>query len=229
MAEAKPTSMNQATWDYLLKFTLAHEALIPHMYNNRAAEDQKQDVTCGIGFLLVSPEAAVSGYKDMFFDPATTIAATDDQIKADWKTASEILRKGVSVAEYAQKCKLRMHTDKVTDKMAQILKAKLASTLAAHTEISSRFAEFPAQAQVACASLFYGYALSKMPNFKGCLAIGDFCGAAGESKLNGASARKNNAHKILLENACRIVEGELDFDTLPTKFDPPEIIQLPGE
>jgi hypothetical protein len=228
MAVAKPVGMNQDAWDYLLRFTKDHEHPVLHMYNNRKSEADKQDVTCGIGFQLPSPEAAVSRYKDLFFDPATDQPASDEQIKADWTAASKILRTQLAVSEYATACKLRMRVDKVFDKMGELLKGALATTLTTHPTVGGRFWEFPDQAQVACISLFYGYALAKMPLFKGCLEIGDFCGASGQSSLSGASSLKNNAHKILLQNACTIVECELEFDILPLKTNPPDIVPAPG-
>ena len=43
MATQKPDYMTQQAWDYLLQFTVAHEAMVLHMYNNRASETAKQD------------------------------------------------------------------------------------------------------------------------------------------------------------------------------------------
>ena len=34
MATQKPDYMTQAAWDYLLQFTIAHEALVLHMYKS---------------------------------------------------------------------------------------------------------------------------------------------------------------------------------------------------
>ena len=58
MATPKPDSMTQLAWDYLLRFTIAHEAMVLHMYNNRASETANQDVTCGIGVLLANRDTA---------------------------------------------------------------------------------------------------------------------------------------------------------------------------
>ena len=79
MATQKPDYMTQAAWDYLLQFTVAHEAMVLHMYNNRASETAKQDVTCGIGILLISRDTATApDYKFMFYDPATKRQPTDE-------------------------------------------------------------------------------------------------------------------------------------------------------
>lgn len=51
-ANCEPDCMTQLAWDYLLRFTIAHEAMFSHMYNNRASETANQDVTCGIGVLF---------------------------------------------------------------------------------------------------------------------------------------------------------------------------------
>jgi hypothetical protein len=50
-----------------------------HMYNNRASETAKQDVTCGIGILLINRDTAIGpDYKFMFYDPATNRQPTDE-------------------------------------------------------------------------------------------------------------------------------------------------------
>jgi hypothetical protein len=85
MATQKPDYMTQQAWDYLLQFTVAHEAMVLHMYNNRASETAKQDVTCGIGILLINRDTATGpDYKFMFYDPATKRQPTDEQLRADW-------------------------------------------------------------------------------------------------------------------------------------------------
>ena len=82
MATPKPDYMSQQAWDYLLKFTVAHEGKVLHMYNNRTSETAKQDVTCGIGILLIDRDTATGpDYKYMFFDPATKLGASDDQLR----------------------------------------------------------------------------------------------------------------------------------------------------
>ena len=94
MATQKPDYMTQQAWDYLLQFTVAHEAMVLHMYNNRASEAAKQDVTCGIGFLLINRDTATGpDYKLMFYDPATNRPPTAEQLRADWDEAAKLLRR----------------------------------------------------------------------------------------------------------------------------------------
>ena len=214
--------MTQAAWDYLLQFTVAHEAMVLHMYNNRTSETAKQDVTRGIGILLMSRDTATApDYKFMFYDPATKGQPTDEQLRADWDAASKLLRRYYPNANlentpagdgYADVCKMRMHRDAVIDKMAAVLKVKLKS------------------AQVACASYFYGWSLAKAPNFRQALLNLDFTRAAKESNLAGAAAAKNKGHERLFLNAASIWdavangwEGDL-FQVLPQKVSPPEIM-----
>jgi hypothetical protein len=239
MATQKPDYMTQQAWDYLLQFTVAHEAMVLHMYNNRASETAKQDVTCGIGILLINRETATGpDYKFMFYDPATKRQPTDEQLRADWDAASKLLRRYYPNANlentsagdgYADVCKMRMHPEAVIDKMASVLKAKLKSELENWLPLET-FISMPSQAQVACVSYFYGWSLAKAPNFRQALLNLDFTRAAKESKLAGAAAAKNKGHERLFLNAASIWdavgngwEGDL-FQVLPQKVTPPEIM-----
>src|SRR5258708_34098600 len=108
--------------------------MVLHMYNNRASETAKQDVTCGIGILLINRETATGpDYKLMFYDPATKRQPTDEQLRADWDAASKLLRRYYPNANlentsagdgYAAVCKMRLHREAVIDKMESVLKAK---------------------------------------------------------------------------------------------------------
>jgi hypothetical protein len=65
------------------------------MYNNRTASQTKQDVTCGIGFLIDPGSAATQGWlKAMFYDPATRLTLADEQRLADWDAAAALRRTG---------------------------------------------------------------------------------------------------------------------------------------
>jgi len=230
MATQKPDYMTQRAWDYLLQFTVAHEAMVLHMYNNRASETAKQDVTCGIGILLINRDTATR--------PATKLQPTDEQLRADWDAASKLLRRYYPNANlentsagdgYADVCKMRMHPEAVIDKMASVLKAKLKSELKNWLPLET-FISMPSQAQVACVSYFYGWSLAKAPNFRQALLDLDFTRAAKESKLAGAAAAKNKGHERLFLNAASIWdavangwEGDL-FQVLPQKVTPPEIM-----
>jgi hypothetical protein len=239
MPTPKPDGMTQLAWDYLLRFTIAHEAMVLHMYNNRASETSNQDVTCGIGVLLANRDTATKpDYKPMFFDPATKLQPTDEQLRADWDAASKLLRRyspdpnleNTSAGDgYADVCKMRMDRDAVIDKMASVLKMKLKWELATWLP-QETFTSMPSQAQVACVSYFYGWSLAKAPNLRKALLDLDFTRAAKESRLSGAAELKNKGHERLFLNAASIKdavahgrEAEL-FQVLPQAVNPPEIV-----
>jgi hypothetical protein len=231
MAVIKPDQMEQKTWDYLLKLTKRHEWPVLHMYNNKASPDAAQDVTCGIGFANMPTKEASLQYIDMFYDKDTDLPATREQMMADWVTASQILRtfgKSNNLEStpqgdgYADQCQLRMRPEKVYDKMAEILKARLNKSL----QVSNlwNFSNYPATAQVACASFWYGFLAQCAPNMCRALAVFDFDEAGKQSYLKGISTRKLLAHRALFWNAARLNEQNLDFGWLPFQVDPPEIL-----
>src|SRR5258708_25590471 len=145
----KPAPMKQETWAYLLKFTDNHEGTVLHMYNTRTASSGRQDVTCGVGFLLPSREESVK-FQDLFFDKDTQQRATADQMMADWDTAAGIARLGwphsnlESTADgkgYADQCQLRMYPDKVTAKRNEIIGNKINQALK-EVPLLSQFYDF---------------------------------------------------------------------------------------
>jgi hypothetical protein len=244
MAIPKPDYMTQQAWDYLVRFTAFHEAKVLHMYNNRASEAAKQDVTCGIGLLLINRDTATGpDYKYMFFDPATTHPATDEQLRADWDAASTLLRRYWPNANlestpagdgYADVCKMRMYEQPVIDKAALVLKSKLKSELDSRLPPET-FKSMPSQAQIACVSYFYGRSLLVSPNLKQALNDLDFNRAAKESNLVGAAARKNKAHERLFSNAASIKDAvangwERDlYQVIPQNVDPPEFMMYSAQ
>ena len=84
------------------------------------SETANQDVTCGIGVLSANSDAATEpDYKPMFFDPATKLQPTDEQLRADWDAASKLLRRyspdpnleNTGARDgYADVCKMRMES-----------------------------------------------------------------------------------------------------------------------
>jgi len=240
MSTPKPDYMTQQAWDYLLRFTTTHEAMVLHMYNNRASEAAKQDVTCGIGLLLIDRDTATGpDYKSMFFDPATKLQATDEQLRADWDAASNLLRRYYPDANlestaagdgYADVCKMRMDRQAVIDKTASVLKSKLRSELD-HWLPLETFISMPSQAQIACVSYFYGWSLAKAPIFRQALIDLDFNRAAQASNLAGASPAKNKAHERLFLNAASISDavangwdGDNLYEVIPQNVNPPELM-----
>jgi hypothetical protein len=241
MSTPKPDYMTQQAWDYLLRFTVTHEGMVLHMYNNRTSEAAKQDVTCGIGILLIDRDAATgSDYKPMFFDPATQLPATEDQLRDDWDAALNLLRRYWPNANlestaagdgYADVCKMRMYPQAVMDKAASVLKSKLKWELD-HWLPLEAFISMPSQAQIACVSYFYGWSLAKAPLFRQALIDLNFDRAAKASNLSGASPAKNKAHERLFLNAASISDAvgngwqgdENLYEVIPQNVNPPEFM-----
>jgi hypothetical protein len=88
------------------------------------------------------------------------------------------------------------------------------------------FATMPAQAQVMLMSWNYGMRLRNAPRMCRYINEGLLVLAAAECQVPGWNERKNNAHKILLENAATIDSGGRDRNKLPPvagPFKPPPI------
>jgi hypothetical protein len=216
---SKPEGMRQSAWDYLLAFTVRHEGAVLHMYNNRATETAKQDVTCGIGVLLESRDVAARGdVMSMFYDPATGGAPTSDQMRADWDAASKLLRTSKNLAEYGVVCHMRMNPQRVNDRMATILRDQKLPALLRIKEYAG-FKDMPGAAQAFCLSFAYGRIPFDFPKMNACVGAGDWKGASGQCRLRGGSEAKNRAHANLLLFAQRVVDSSLNFDTMPAGLD----------
>ena len=192
MATEKPDYMTQPAWDYLLQFTVAHEERRCTCTTIAPPGPRSRMLPAASEFLLISRGTATGpDYKFMFYDPATKVQPTDELLRADWDAASKLLRRYYPNANlentpagdgYADVCKMRMHREAVIDKMAAVLKVKLKSELENWLPLET-FISMPSQAQVACASYFYGWSLAKAPNFRQALLNLDFTRAAKESNL----------------------------------------------
>lgn len=234
----KPAGMTQATWDYLLKFTIHHEAVVVHMYHNYPKGSKFPDVSCGIGFLLqgqtkvsdpstqTPTDATVNTWLSYFTKKDGTPATKDDFIK-DWEECYKISRAGnvanKEIKEFADKMNLRMtDIEKIKSKMAEILVSKLNIAISGAALKGVDFYNLPATAQVGVASLAYGYSPSRMPNFCDAIKKKDFLRAASESKLSNMSSIKNEDHRLLFSDAAYVVEQRADdpaaFTHLPTKL-----------
>jgi hypothetical protein len=229
----KPVGMRQSAWDYLLKFTETHEGPIRHLYN---AKTDEADVTLGIGISLPSETSAMaSGIVALCFDPATGVPATAEQMKTDWLTASTMLIPGNQrsfnsatgeLSPFAQRCLMRMTLEKVRSSVQAKLVANFTGGKAAHRDHYPDFETYPAEAQVAIVSFNYGIpAINTFPLLSIAISNGDWNSAARQCWINKASSRKNRAHQILFTNAARVVEQNLDFDSIAdaSKVDPPVI------
>jgi phosphatidylserine/phosphatidylglycerophosphate/cardiolipin synthase-like enzyme/V8-like Glu-specific endopeptidase len=212
-----PSNMRPAAWAYLLPFTRQHEGAVFNMYNNRPASSTKQDVTCGIGFLL-DPRSVVTQawVKEMFFNPATHQTPTDEQMLADWDAAANLARTGNNLGQYRLVCKMQMYPDRVYNRMALILRdQKLPALLRSFPDDFRDFPNFPAAAQVFSVSFAYGRLPFDFPKMRASIREGRWADASQQCRLQGASAAKNKAHAELLLLAQQVVDQHLDPDTLP--------------
>lgn len=212
----KPDLMRDSAWRYVLAFTKRHEAAVPHMYNNRQTEEGKQDVTCGIGVLLLSADVAVQN-KGLFYDPATGATPSDEQMIKDWNEAAKLTRTAKNLADYGKVCTMRMAADKMIDAMAKILKSKQ-TALMTYPNCKDDFAgfkDFPAAAQAFCVSFAYGRIPVDFPTMRAAIKAQDWAKASENCRMSGAAALKNEAHRQLLLFAQKVVDDKLDIDTVP--------------
>jgi hypothetical protein len=230
MSVSPPDGMNNATWDYVLQFTLAHEVPVYHMYNNKQSADAAQDVTCGIGVRLDTRETAVNdpAIKALFFNKTTGHSAGDDELRQDWDTASQILRRTASPeTEYAARCQLVMDKDKTWDYLQVRLKAQLAADRTpGRCKCLDGFKDFPAVAQAAVACFCYGWSLTRAPHLSLYLEHWDFDSAQKACWLDKASLEKLYGLRVLFYNAGRVYEQNLNYDWLPgNTYRPPLVLQ----
>ena len=213
----RPANMRESAWRYLLQFTKKHEGAVFNFYNNRKPDSTVQDVTCGIGFRIdPRSEAKKAWVKTMFFDPATNQTPSDDQMLADWDAAANLARTAKNLLQYAIVCRMRMFPDRVYTQMALILRdQKLPALLSNFSKDFGNFPNFPAAAQVFCLSFAYGRLPFDFPHLRDAIRQGLWAEASKQCHLRGCSESKNKAHAQLLLLAQRVVDQNLDFDTLP--------------
>jgi len=229
----KPAGMRQSAWEYLLKFTEAHEGPIRHLYNAKTSE---VDVTLGIGISLPSQTSAMAaGIVALCFDPATELTATPEQLKTDRLKASTMMIPGNQrsfnpatgeLSPFAQNCLMRMTLEKVRSSVQAKLVANFNGGKSSHIDHYPGFETYPAEAQVAIVSFNCCIpAINTFPLLGMAISNGDWHTAARQCWISGASSRKNRAHQILFTNAARVVEQNLDLDSIAdtNKVDPPVI------
>ena len=229
LIQHKPKQMAKSTWDYLIKFTLHHEGTVTHMYHNFPLGSKYPDVSCGIGFLLAGDKTPSAGtLKDWVkhFSNADGSPASDDQFKADWEAAYKISRKtqpvGGVISEFKAECKLTLNAGIIKPKMAQLLVNKLNTELNRPPIKDVDFWKLPAVAQIAIASVSYGFSPTKMPNFGTALKAKKFSAAASEIQLSNMSDIKNYDHWLLMKDAEYIYEYHRD-DPAAMAYVPPTV------
>ena len=216
---SRPTNMREVAWRYVLAFTRKHEGVVMNMYNNRPATSKKQDVTCGVGF-LIDPQSEVTKTwcKVMFVNKFTKASATDAELLEDWRIASEISRTGNNLYEYENACQLTMIPERVYERMALILRDQKLPALLTHPACCDSykgFESFPAAAQAFCLSFAYGRIPIDFPKMNAAIAAGRWAEAAENCRVLGMSAAKNKAHRELLLFAQNVVDRKGSYDELP--------------
>jgi hypothetical protein len=216
---SRPPKMRELAWRYLLAFTRNHEGAVFHMYNNRVASSSKQDVTCGVGFLIDPRSAATQHWlKVMFRDKFTKQPPTDTQMLADWDAAATLARTGNNLSQYKAICQLEMIRERVYEQMALILRDQKLPALLNHPACGpsySNFESFPAAAQVFSLSFAYGRIPIDFPKMNAAVKGGRWAEAADQCRVTGMSEAKNKAHRELLLFAQNVVDRNGNFDELP--------------
>ena len=146
---------------------------------------------------------------------------------ADWNAAAALLRNNnltrtaatpLGTICYSDVCKMRMHPNKIDEKMAFIMRDQKLTALRSDprcAESYRNFETFPAAAQVFSLSFAYGRIPIDFPRMNQFMRDGQFGNAATECRVPGMSERKNEAHKELLLFAQNVVDTAADLDSLP--------------
>lgn len=233
LIQYKPNKMAKTTWDYLIKFTSHHEGTVTHMYHNYPLGSKYADVSCGIGFLLAADKANPKTPSDAtlkewvkHFSNADGSKADETQFKADWENAYKVLRKtqpvGGIITEFKAVCKLTLNAGMIRPKMVQILVSKLNMELNRPPLKDIDFWNLPAVAQIAIASVCYGFSPTKMPNFSAALKDKDFNAAANQIQLSNMSDIKNYDHWLLMKDAEYIYQYHRE-DAVAMAYIPPSV------
>ena len=237
-----PAGMTDATFQYVLKFTIEHEGDTPFMYNNWSAKNAKRDVTIGVGralpslpmialgpgqFTCAAGEREAAAVRSMFRVKATGGQPSADQMIAEYRRVYNTERIGGNLfSAYQTPSPLEMDREAMLrDLQAKMLKFWDDRSVEQHPlpELST----IPAQAQVALMSWNYGLRLRGAPKMCDAVRAGNYVLAANETFVPGVDAQKNAAHKQLMLNAARIVAAGMDPNTLPPMtgpFKPPPAV-----
>jgi hypothetical protein len=224
-----PSGMAPATFDYLLRFTMAHEGATPFMYNNWPLKNANRDVTVGVGIAVFSEDHAVRpDIRSLFRVKATGEPASDPEMRAEFRRVYDLPRTaGNLFTDYQDKSPLEIPDAE----MRRSLSDKMSEFWDQRGQTFADFASIPAQAQVALASWNYGARLRNAPNMCNAVRSGDFVEAAKQSFVPGWDGQKNEGHRRLLMNAATIAREGLDNTLLPPMggpFKPPPMISASG-
>jgi hypothetical protein len=193
-----PSGMGPGVWADLLNFTKRYEGPTDFMYNDKSSPDQL--VTCGVGRMLRSADAAVA-VKEYFINPAGQ-EPSEPEMRADYDAAHGLVRTEGNLWDFATITVLRIPWDNVTDMLRTFMASKV-DAMRRGFKAFANFANFPADAQVACASISYGgWGYATFAPLRDAVAVGDWALAALVYKSPGWDATKDEAHRALFRKAA---------------------------
>ncbi|MGA2779683.1 MAG: hypothetical protein ABSF94_19180 [Steroidobacteraceae bacterium] len=222
-----PSGMSDATLNYLITFTVAHEGDTPFMYNNWPLKNPNKDVTVGVGRAIDDENMAASAeIRSMFTVKATGLPASPQEMKTEFRRVYDLARTADNLhSDFEAKSPLKMDRGAMLRSLAD----KLLNWWDQKGQSIPDFAAIPAQAQVALMSYNYGARLRTAPKMCAAVNSKDFTAAAKESLVPGWDPQKNAAHNKLFMNAAMIVAFGRDVATLPPvigPFKPPPDLDL---
>jgi hypothetical protein len=183
-----PSGMSDATLNYLIAFTIAHEGDTPFMYNNWPLKNVNKDVTVGVGRAIDNENIAASEeIRSMFTVKATGQPATPEDMKKEFRRVYDLARTAGNLwSDFRDKSPLQMDRGA----MLRSLGDKLLSFWNQKGQTFSDFAAIPAQAQVALMSYNYGARLRTAPKMCAAVNAKDYATAAKESLVPDWDAQK---------------------------------------
>lgn len=233
-----PQGMSEDTFEYVIRFTIAHEGDTPFMYNNWSAKNSKRDVTIGVGYALTSlpmiglgdgTSTCVAGEREAASQPIRRMfrvrrtrepASAEDMVKEFRRVYNTERTRDNLFSAYQDRSPIEMDRQA----MLQLLREKMLEFWTYKGRELPNFQSLPAQAQVVLMSWNYGLRLTRAPKMCGAVLAGDYVTAANETLVPGWDGKKNEAHRILMLNAGAIVKSGGDLNKLPPingPFKPP--------
>lgn len=201
---------------YFIKFTTQFEGRVNYMYL-----DIKGLVTIGIGNLIDPIDLALP--LPFVFKNNPSMSASQDDITQEWnliKSHPELAQEGAQAADPLTKLML---TDDNIDKLVIDKLLQNETKLINGTSEFASFQSWPADAQLGLLSMAWamGPAFAqggKWPSFRQAIANGDWATAANQSQMNETGNPglhpRNQADKILFNNAAKVSQQNLDFSVL---------------
>jgi hypothetical protein len=193
-----PPGMGPSVWADLLNFTKRYEGPTDFMYNDKSSPNQL--VTCGVGRMLSSADEAVRIKK--YFVNAAGQEPSEPEMRADYEAANGLVRTEGNLWDFATITLLRIPWDNVTEMLRTFMAAKVAGMRRGFNAFAN-FANFPADAQVACGSISYGgWGYPCFAPLREAVKAGDWALAAQVYRSPGWDKQKDEAHRALFRSAA---------------------------